>query len=366
MKGLTKLFWNTENGDHSKRIYEIIPDGFTLDKGFVASSYYRTPKTIFNEIRTLSYNSVLPSWWTPLSRIPVKTKRIDLNGFIQKFIEILSEYIYSIWDPHKTNVVLHSSGWDSRILSSIILNLYKEYGDDWLGEIIFVCFGEESRSFQKIMKAEGWNEDQYISLSKLENKSYLESSLDFSSAWIHLNGPADYPISNCSWAINELRKRDLVPSRFKNTEMWGASYFNEVFDKLMNKNKNLVSKFLDKYYYSRVADFSSALPVPLIQPLLNFESMRYVLQANVDEPIDIRKRIVKQINPDISTIMRVHDVPVQVPTEMGDKLIKQYKESWYGKMNKNKVRVYTNEIKSSPWWSHWTAASFCEYAQGDK
>jgi len=364
MKGLTKLFWNTENGEHSKRIYDLIPEGFTLDKGFVASSYYRTPKTIIKEVRTLPYNSVLPSWWATISRIPLKKEINRLDAFMQRFIEILSDYIYSIWDPKTHHVILHSSGYDSRILSSIILDLYNKYGEEWLGEIIFVCFGEESKSFEKIMEVEGWDEDQYISLSKINSKSYLEDNLDFKTAFKRLNGPADYPISNCYWAIDELIKRDLAPS--KNTELWAASYFNEVFNKLQNSGRNSISKFLKKYYYSRVVDFSSVIPVPFIQPLLNFGSIRHIIQSRVNVSSDIRLNIIHQINPSLSDIPRIPDVTVQVPTEMGDKLMKQYKESWYGKMNKNKVRVYTNQIQSSPWWSHWTAASLCEWLKYER
>lgn len=359
MKGLTKLFWNTETGDHSKRIYEIVPDKFTLDKGFVASSYYKTPKTIIKEVRTLPYNSVLPSWWASLSRTPLKKEITKPDEFIQRFIHILSDYIYSIWKPKTNHIILHSSCYDSRILSSIILELYNKYGEDWLGEIIFVCFGEEAKSFEKIMEIEGWNENQYLSLSKINSKSYLEDNLNFKTAFKRLNGPADYPISNCYWAIDEVIKRDLVPSN--NTELWAASYFNEVFNKLQNHSRNPLPDFLKKYYYSRVVDFSSVMPVPFIQPLLNFGSIRHIIQSNVNIPSDIRLNIIHKINPSLSDIPRIPDLTVQVPTDMGDRLIKQYNESWYGKRNKNKVRGYTNKIISSSWWSHWTAASLCEW-----
>ena len=364
MKSLTKLFWNTETGNLGKRIDNVVNDKFTLNKGFVASSYYRSPKTIIKEVRTLPYNCVLPPWWATVSRISINHKKTKLNDFIQRFTEILSDYIYSIWDRKIFHVVLHSSGWDSRILSSIILDLYHHHGDEWLGDIIFLCFGEESKSFQKIMKVEGWNEDQYISLSKLKTPSYLESNLDFDTAWKRLNGPADCPISNCYWALDEIMRRDLAPS--KNTELWGASYFNEIFSRLQNKRINQVSGFLKKYYYSRVVDFSSAIPVPVIQPLLNLGSIRHILQSKVDILGDIRQRIIHEMNPELSDIPRIPDVTVRVPTRMGDKLIKQYKESWYGKRNKNKVRGYTDEIKSSPWWSHWTAASLCEWLNNER
>lgn len=364
MKGLTKLFWNTETGNLAKTIYDVVDDEFTLNKGFIAASYYSSPRTILKEVRTVPYTAVIPPWWNTLSRIPINNKQTKLDDFMQRFIEILSDYIHSIWDPKAMHVFLHSSGYDSRILSSIILNLYREYGEDWLGDILFVCFGEESKSFEKIMKTEAWNEDQYISLSKLENKSYLESNLDFDIAWKRLNGPADYPISNCHWAIDELRERELLPPDFKDTELWGASYFNEVFQKLQNNRRNPVTAFLKKYYYSRVVDFSSAIPLSFIQPLLNLGSIRHILQSKVVIPDDIRQRIINKINPELSDIPRIPDVTVRVPIGMGDKLIKQYNNSWYGTINKNKVRGYTSEIKSSPWWSHWTAASFIEYLRG--
>jgi len=381
MKALIKEFINTGTGETDRELYKVVDQEFVLNKNFIAQSFYKSSETLVNGVESAPHNCVLPSWWYDLKDIPIKRReKIDLDTFIQKFVERLSEYIYGIWNPKAHHIILHSSGWDSRILSSIILDLYNKLGDEWLGDVMFVCWGEEAKSFYNIMSVEGWSDNQYIAFSKL-NKEYLEYHLDFDNVWRRLNGTSNYPSSHFYWVLDMLRDKEMISNNLEGVELWAASYFNEMFAAMENKWVNskiairtklilrllskyspridTIPKFIDMYYHSRYADFSSVLPCPLIQPLLNFDSLQLITQSKIRYPKDIRMRIVKYTNPDILNIPSLTDTIVQVPGNVGDRLKKQYKESWYGKQNK--IRVYTDKITPSPWWAHWSAASFCEY-----
>lgn len=71
----------------------------------------------------------------------------------------LKEHLKLYWDASKPNLFLHSSGYDSRILSSILAELRDEGFD--LGTIHFRCHDPEGPSFLKIMRRQGWAPNQY-------------------------------------------------------------------------------------------------------------------------------------------------------------------------------------------------------------
>jgi len=62
-------------------------------------------------------------------------------------------------DQDHPTLVLHSSGYDSRILSSCLMEL-REAGYD-LGDIHFRCHGPEGPTFKQIMELQGWEPDEF-------------------------------------------------------------------------------------------------------------------------------------------------------------------------------------------------------------
>lgn len=71
----------------------------------------------------------------------------------------LRSHIRQHWDPSKPTLVLHSNGYDSRILSSCLVALRDEGMD--LGTVHFRCHEPEGAHFLEIMRRQDWHPSQY-------------------------------------------------------------------------------------------------------------------------------------------------------------------------------------------------------------
>lgn len=71
----------------------------------------------------------------------------------------LMNHLRQHWDASHPNLVSHSSGYDSRILSQCLVVLRNEGFD--LGEVHFRCRPPEQESFLALMKRQGWDPSQY-------------------------------------------------------------------------------------------------------------------------------------------------------------------------------------------------------------
>lgn len=73
--------------------------------------------------------------------------------------ETLKKHLREHWDATRPTLFCHSSGYDSRILSSILAELRDEGFD--LGRVHFRCRPPEERSFVSIMATQRWEPSQY-------------------------------------------------------------------------------------------------------------------------------------------------------------------------------------------------------------
>jgi hypothetical protein len=71
----------------------------------------------------------------------------------------LMEHLKSHWDATRPTLFVHSSGYDSRILSSCLAALRDEGFD--LGRLHFRCRPPEEKSFVEVMRRQGWAPEQY-------------------------------------------------------------------------------------------------------------------------------------------------------------------------------------------------------------
>ncbi|GAH77103.1 unnamed protein product, partial [marine sediment metagenome] len=63
------------------------------------------------------------------------------NNDASKIANAIASVIERSWDPGQFHLVLHSSGYDSRIISKTIVNLRDKYGESWLGDVLFFVRG---------------------------------------------------------------------------------------------------------------------------------------------------------------------------------------------------------------------------------
>ena len=348
---------NVETKRESSKIYEVIEGKVTINREYVGGKFYvDSHNTLFREIEIVPYKDAIPKEW--LFEVKRRCKPLSSAEFVDSLIKTLREHIKETWRKKKYHAVLHSSGWDSRVVSTIIRQLYEELGDSWLGEIRFVCYGSECKILKRILEAEGWKDA--VPLILPFDDSYLKRSLDFQRAWKYVNGCAPYPVNTFYMNVNELANRHLIPEDPSKTQVWAASYFNELMKFAIEQKKGATSSFLRKYYYCTYAQFVSALSRNIIQPLLNPDTLRFVLEARTPLRDGIRSMIVRKLNTKLASIKPCSSGKVMVSPSHFNSVLADYRGSWYG-INVSPPHKATNKMTYSDWWTAWSAASFVEH-----
>lgn len=124
------------------------------------------------------------------------------------------------WDRSKFHVIAHSSGIDSRILSSII----KVLG---FNNLLFVECAGEADLFERIMKAQGWERSKYMVYRASQPPGqYFEHS--FNIVPDNFNGPVGYPVNHFYDPYDELIREDVIP---EDSQFFGA--FGCYFEKAL-------------------------------------------------------------------------------------------------------------------------------------
>ena len=120
-----------------------------------------------------------------VKRVTEITPRENTN--LGHIIQAICDTLVELWEPGKTMVILHSSGYDSRILSGCIRKLQKERGDAWLGDVLFLCNRWEGKSFLEIMRLQGWKKSQYAVYDEGPDDEHYRISLGFATHWYAVN-----------------------------------------------------------------------------------------------------------------------------------------------------------------------------------
>lgn len=135
------------------------------DFGLTLDARYLTPG--FNPSRDdsplVGVERTIPRFATPgLAEYEDRTY-IAFQGSLAEYSQIartrLMRHIRERWDVTRPTLVSHSSGYDSRILSSCLTEL-RDDGFD-LGTIHFRCREPEGAAFLRIMERQGWEPSQY-------------------------------------------------------------------------------------------------------------------------------------------------------------------------------------------------------------
>lgn len=82
-----------------------------------------------------------------------------VNKITKKLLKTLREYLELVWDPKIFHLIFCSGGTDSRILSSVLMEMRNDGFD--LGELLFLCHNQEIKFFKPAMKALKWDEYEY-------------------------------------------------------------------------------------------------------------------------------------------------------------------------------------------------------------
>ena len=198
-------------------------------------------------------------------------KTITEDEFIRKFIKAFKETVRDIWDKNKYHIVLHSSGYDSRMLSWTIKQLN-------LSDLTYLCMEPEWDEFYPIMEYIGGEHHKMV---------------------VHRRG--DNPGSNA--IMDAMSERYLETY---DTQVIAAGYFNEILSYGLLKN-NTFKQWIDKYYYHQYTKNASQYPANVYYPILGIKVLKLVISSNINLDLNLHHKIIKTADPILFNFKRYQD-----------------------------------------------------------
>ncbi len=299
-----------------------------------------------------------------------------------KIAGAIASVIERRWDPKKFHVVMHSSGYDSRIVSKTIANLRDKYGNSWLGEVLFLCWEPEGPEFKEIMRFEGWGKEQYhVCYEGVQPDEYYADVLDFTNCWKYTND-AQPPLWVIGPAVKYLQKSGVITKPITETQLIAAGGGNECF-------KFSPERLIEIFYYSRWGETTNLIPYSeQIRPFLSWDVIRLIkcfysyprwrrmfprvlrlVKLNV--PVNLRIKILDYLGPGLSKMRKaIDDGPATPYRQLSPRLLNKCREDfttsgYYQQFilpyKPDYDRDMPKHLWTEDWWGEYAKASLCEY-----
>lgn len=286
---------------------------------------------------------------------PTLHHEVSDEEFAAQVFDALVEAVEDVWIPDEFHYVLHSAGYDSRLMSLAIRELYRRNGSGWLGEVLFVeCFGE-GPWFRQVMEVEGWGESQYFVYD-----GYYERTFDFGTAWQRMGaGTFAWPMNLWWEPLEWAREVGLVPD---DGQCWSAKGANRAGT--MGILGNLQEELQDAPY-GIVSSFP--LSCDWVFPFADFRYVRALRTYGggrhdthfIQDVLDVVEADLQGIpNPDFTDWVRF-----ELPDAVFDKAVSDYRASWYGRELHPYIEFEPKPNVFESYWGHWALASYCEHVR---
>jgi hypothetical protein len=257
--------------------------------------------------------------------------------------------MYDAWDASKFNLVFHSSGYDSRVISWMVRKIHNEKG----GNVLFVCFPPELELMRDIMYYEGWDSSQIAFYD-----DYLTENTDtfnFSTLHEQFNGISMYPLNRPYCCVEYLKKAGIIPH--DNLLIWGGGFFNEIA-----KAKSTVNDFISRYYYHQYSKNITVIK-NYIMPVTNFKTMKVFFESMpVTDANSLRLDLVRLLDKGLSELPRGtwYSPNTRIHVKVYNKLVQDYKNSFYYKNTKGVFEPSPFVANNKDWWYKCCLASFID------
>lgn len=332
------------SGDgESSEFLNVLPKKLTLqfpDRCWKNKKY--STQTIFKEVITKGHHLNKPA--KEIIALPHK------KSTFKKLYESIKQAIYKNWDPNKTHFIGHSSGYDSRVLSTAINELREQHGDNWYGNTIYVELLEESPEFKLIMKRQ--NIDNYYIYDPI-------NSYCFKTFFEKYNGIIGYPHNVWYDGYKHLEKEGYFS--LENSQLF-SGYGSNNIDICIERGKPLESYFLGTTKYQE--QFLRTFTRDTIFPFWDYGVINNKAGIETKKEERITRRLARVVAPHLEDIPALGNSQQTISRGQNRNhsfiRIKQwYNNSWYGKQNpfNGELRYY----EYHPFWVHYATASLCEY-----
>jgi hypothetical protein len=345
-----------------------------------------------------------------IRRLTEKRSQLAQND-IPAIAQALENVLDKIWKPEFFHLIPHSSGYDSRIISYIVMKLRNRYGRKWLGDVLFFCRFPEVKEFRQIMEFQGWDKGQYT----YQERDELENAVDFDRCWMWID---DYQFAvftePYSLYISGLVQSGKITQPLSKVQYISGTLGNEVF---RFQPKYLIERFYyglsittvaHAEYGEIIAPFASYDVLRLIKPvdigltdtmagkvgnILNSNSLLYKMKSplstslrtykricsrlgldadvhRVQKHIDIRKALLEYLSPELLRLEKAPDEgPHEQRRQLSDKLretcLESFTGSWYYRNVVQPGHVQHNLdvpkiLWHNDWWNEYARAAICE------
>jgi hypothetical protein len=278
----------------------------------------------------------------------------DILSPLSLLSDLIIESIEKAWKPNAFHLVLHSSGWDSRMMSGAIKTLYKKHGKDWLGDVLFLTNRWEALRFLAIMKAMEWDKDQYTVYDNntLPDEHYAQHAYDI---WrcAPFPRPANFLWYLPAWAEEE----GLVPK--DNVQVFTGLWANEVWHTFIKDNSLWEYMIRRGYGWSMIA----SMPIKATwaeYPLVSLPVMDMLRRVRFENGNKLRKFMAAYMNPDAAKVrprVRISDGYHKLSDRLREELNAHYQQTSYGQRVPWEV---PNHSGNSVEWGKWSVALLIE------
>jgi len=357
-----RTFRNKETGEKSNRFLRVLPRRLTVKPGYVQRDLDPgTYATLFREVEIVPMLETLDCEGLALLKMPAGTVSETREEFLARLMAAFEKFIEDNWSPTKFHVVAHSSGFDSRFISAMIKRIYKRRGSIWLGDVIFVCTGNECAGFEQVMKFEGWDETRYALFSDWQD--FYKFTLDFDQVWKWANGAMMFTRSPNVYMIEKLQELGRAPADENEIQVWCGYDSNTLFtwSNAPQAGNRVEWRYDLNYRYHESLDFYKAGEE--VNPFQSYDVLAVTISSQVRFGSNLRAALYEFFDPALAAIPRSDSKWRTMTSEQVQQKREEYLASWYGRnVYPEAVNVITPATWGyADWWSYWTSAALIEY-----
>jgi hypothetical protein len=264
------------------------------------------------------------------------------------------EGIEEAWDPDAFHVILHSSGWDSRMMSGAIKLLADANGKEWLGDVLFLSNRWERHRFKLVMEAMEWEPYQYAAYDdgSPPGEHYAVWAYEM---WRHAPFPRP---ANFLWYLPKWAETEgLIPR--ENVQAFTGLWANEYWHHFIADNTAWPEQVKERFRWQMIASLpvkADKVEYPLVSlPVLDILRYTHYLNGNL-----LRKHMSAYLNPWAAKVrprVRVSDGYHVLSERLRKEMDTYYKMTEFGKHKEWEVPEHSG---NSTMWGRWTTALLVE------
>lgn len=303
-------------------------------------------------------------------------KLVGKNGPGENDVKKVTKALYTVlekeWRSDMFHLVVHSSGYDSRIISQAIVDLGHRKRKKYLHDVLFICMQPEAQQFKQIMEHEGWPKEQYMVANEdAPTHEYYAGVVDLDDFWRWTNDAQPWV-----WIVHHVAEQ--LSNEGKLPPLSEVQYIdgytgNEGF-------KFTTEKLIRFFYYHRWGARHCVLPYgSVLRPFAHYEVLKLTSKKNKHEKaffrltrrrftpwarnLQARQMIISYLDPRLLDIPRHNGEDGNTPhrrlsERLRERCLEQYNSSWYGKQ----FPAYEapEVLWLQGWWTEYAKASICE------